>query len=108
MDLDAVLPRTKANENEIRQVILNLATTPPTACPKAAICTFHQCIAKIPIESALTCMTLAAASRNPTETASSSLFFTTKEVEGERARASICYKIVENHLGSIEFEYGDG
>ncbi|PYS22756.1 MAG: hypothetical protein DMG11_26345 [Acidobacteria bacterium] len=105
MDLDPVLPRTKANENEIAQVILNLAHNAADSMPEGGdlyvSTTYSENTDQIRIDVHDTGCGIKESDRNRVFEP----FFTTKEVgKGTGLGLSICYKIVENHLGSIEFD----
>ena len=105
MDLDPVLPRTKANENEIAQVILNLAHNAADSMPEGGdlyvSTSYSENTDRIRIDVHDTGCGIKESDRNRVFEP----FFTTKEVgKGTGLGLSICYKIVENHLGSIEFD----
>jgi len=105
MDLDPVLPRTKANENEIAQVILNLAHNAADSMPEGGdlyvSTSYSENTDRIRIDVHDTGCGIKESDRNRVFEP----FFTTKEVgRGTGLGLSICYKIVENHLGSIEFD----
>jgi two-component system NtrC family sensor kinase len=103
--LDSGLPRTKANENEIAQVILNLANNAADSMPDGGDLYVSTHYARetdrIRIDVHDTGCGIKESDRNRVFEP----FFTTKEVgKGTGLGLSICYKIVENHLGSIEFD----
>ena len=103
--LDSSLPPTKVNENEIAQVVLNLASNAVDSMPTGGelhIRTFHEG------DSDRVCIEVSDTGIGINETDRNRVFepfFTTKEVgKGTGLGLSICYKIVENHLGTLEFD----
>jgi two-component system NtrC family sensor kinase len=104
-ELDPRIPKTRVNENEIAQVILNLANNAADSMPSGGdleVSTNYEdaldrvCIAVRDTGSGI---------KDSDRTRVFEPFFTTKEVgKGTGLGLSICYKIVEDHLGSIEFE----
>ena len=105
IDLDSGVPDTQVNENEIAQVILNLANNAIDSMPAGGdlrVSTkFDESSERICIEVHDTGCGIKETDR----TRVFEPFFTTKEVgKGTGLGLSICYKIVENHLGSIEFD----
>jgi two-component system, NtrC family, sensor kinase len=105
LDLDTKVPAVGVNENEIAQVILNLANNAADSMPaggKLDISTHYDgatdriCIVVHDTGSGI---------KESDRTRVFEPFFTTKEVgKGTGLGLSICYKIVANHLGSIEFD----
>jgi two-component system, NtrC family, sensor kinase len=105
MVLDADLPPAKVNENEIAQVVLNLANNAVDSMPGGGdlrVSTAYEADAdRIRIEVHDTGFGISESDR----TRVFEPFFTTKEVgKGTGLGLSICYKIVENHMGSMEFD----
>jgi two-component system, NtrC family, sensor kinase len=105
VNLDPMLPRTKANENEIAQVILNLANNAADSMPEGGdlyvSTSWIEDTDRIRIDVHDTGCGIKETDRNRVFEP----FFTTKEVgKGTGLGLSICYKIVENHMGSIEFD----
>src|SRR5690242_12333045 len=104
MDLDSDAPSTQVNENEIAQVILNLANNAADSMPEGG-----DLRVSTRYDAALDRICIAVQDtgcgiRESDRTRVFEPFFTTKEVgKGTGLGLSICYKIVENHLGSIEF-----
>jgi signal transduction histidine kinase len=97
--------RDAVNENEIAQVLLNLANNAADSMPAAATFMYRHISMKRAAVYPLPYMTPAAVSKSRTGTRVFEPFFTTKEVgKGTGLGLSICYKIVEDHLGSIEFD----
>ncbi len=105
MDLNPNVPKTKANENEIAQVVLNLANNAADSMPAGGdlyvSTVYKEDSGSIRIDVRDTGCGIRENVRNRVFEP----FFTTKEVgKGTGLGLSICYKIVENHLGSIDFE----
>jgi signal transduction histidine kinase len=105
LDLDPALPVTRVNENEIAQVLLNLANNAADSMPAGGdlhVSTrFDEASGRISIAVHDTGCGIKESDR----TRVFEPFFTTKEVgKGTGLGLSICYKIVEDHLGSIEFD----
>jgi signal transduction histidine kinase len=105
LDLDARAPHAYVNENEIAQVILNLANNAADSMPDGGdlhVSTRYDEIAE------RLCITVHDTGCGITESDRTRVFepfFTTKEVgKGTGLGLSICYKIVQNHLGSIDFD----
>ncbi|HYR44173.1 MAG TPA: ATP-binding protein [Terriglobia bacterium] len=104
-DLDANLPRTSVNDNEIAQVILNLANNAADSMPNGGelyISTNYNDLSdEIEIAVRDTGHGIKESDRNRVFEP----FFTTKEVgKGTGLGLSISYKIVQNHSGSINFD----
>jgi signal transduction histidine kinase len=105
MELDSNLPKVRVNENEIAQVVLNLANNAVDSMPdggELTIRTFYEEESdRIRVEVHDTGFGISESDR----TRVFEPFFTTKEVgKGTGLGLSICYKIVENHMGSMEFD----
>lgn len=105
MDLDPNVPATNVNENEIAQVVLNLANNAADSMPMGGelyvSTAYGQEQDAIRIDVRDTGCGIKESDRNRIFEP----FFTTKEVgKGTGLGLSICYKIVENHLGSIQFD----
>ena len=105
MDLDSNVPTARVNENEIAQVILNLANNAADSMPGGG--EFHVST-HYEEEFDRICMVVhdtGCGIRESDRTRVFEPFFTTKEVgKGTGLGLSICYKIVENDMGSIEFD----
>jgi two-component system NtrC family sensor kinase len=104
-ELDPRMLRTRVNENEIAQVILNLANNAVDSMPSGGDLTisthYEEELGRISIAVRDT----GSGIKDSDRTRVFEPFFTTKEVgKGTGLGLSICYKIVENHLGSIELE----
>jgi two-component system, NtrC family, sensor kinase len=102
--LDPKLPEAKVNENEIAQVVLNLANNAVDSMPDGGdlhIRTFYDKPSdRVAIEVHDTGFGISESDRRRVFEP----FFTTKEVgKGTGLGLSICYKIVENHMGTMEF-----
>jgi two-component system NtrC family sensor kinase len=105
IDLDDRVPASYVNENEIAQVILNLANNAADSMPSGGdlhvTTSYDDELERICIAVRDTGCGIKESDR----TRVFEPFFTTKEVgKGTGLGLSICYKIVENHLGSIEFD----
>jgi two-component system, NtrC family, sensor kinase len=105
MDLDSNVPNMRINENEIAQVILNLANNAADSMADGGelhvSTTYNEQSERICIVVHDTGCGIKESDR----TRVFEPFFTTKEVgKGTGLGLSICYKIVENHMGSIEFD----
>jgi signal transduction histidine kinase len=105
MHLDPNVPRTKVNENEIAQVIMNLVNNAGDSMPAGGdvyiSTSYDEDFDRIGIAVRDTGCGIKESDRNRIFEP----FFTTKEVgKGTGLGLSICYKIVENHLGSIDFD----
>jgi signal transduction histidine kinase len=103
--LDANVPKAKVNENEIAQVILNLANNAVDSMPQGGdleIRTFYD------EPSERVCIEVHDTGSGISESDRKRVFepfFTTKDVgKGTGLGLSICYKIVENHMGTMEFD----
>ncbi len=107
--LDPRLPAARVNENEIAQVVLNLANNAVDSMPgggELLVRTFHdEESERVCIEVSDTGIGISESDRNRVFEP----FFTTKEIgKGTGLGLSICYKIVENHMGSMEFDSVQG
>jgi two-component system NtrC family sensor kinase len=103
-DLDLKLPAATVNENEIAQVVLNLANNAVDSMPDGGdlhLRTFYdERSDRVAIEVHDTGFGISESDRRRVFEP----FFTTKEVgKGTGLGLSICYKIVENHMGTMEF-----
>jgi two-component system NtrC family sensor kinase len=99
------MPRARVNENEIAQVVLNLANNAADSMPSGGdlrVSTQYEG------GSGRICLAVSDTGcgiRESDRTRVFEPFFTTKEVgKGTGLGLSICYKIVDNHMGSIEFD----
>jgi two-component system NtrC family sensor kinase len=104
-DLDAKVPPTLVNANEIAQVILNLANNAADSMPSGGnlyVSTkYNEESDEIQIAVRDTGYGIRESDRNRVFEP----FFTTKEVgKGTGLGLSICYKIIDNHSGSIGFD----
>lgn len=107
MILDPSLPKAKVNENEIAQVILNLSNNAADSMTEGGdlhVSTRYDASSdRIEIALSDTGSGIKESDRNRIFEP----FFTTKEVgKGTGLGLSICYKIVENHQGTMEFKTG--
>ena len=105
MDLDSTLPRTTVNENEIAQVVLNLANNAADSMLDGGdldvSTSYNEELDRIRIDVHDTGCGIKESDRYRVFEP----FFTTKEVgKGTGLGLSISYKIIENHMGSIEFD----
>jgi len=104
-DLDANVPPVHVNENEIAQVILNLATNAADSMPAGGEINISTQYDETTDRVSITVHDTGCGIKETDRTRVFEPFFTTKEVgKGTGLGLSICYKIVENHLGSIEFD----
>ncbi len=99
------LPKAKVNENEIAQVVLNLANNAVDSMPEGGDLhvrtVYEPDTDRVCIEVLDTGFGISESDRNRVFEP----FFTTKEIgKGTGLGLSICYKIVENHMGSMEFD----
>ncbi len=105
LDLDPTIPLARVNENEIAQVVLNLANNAADSMPAGG--DLHVST-RYSQESERICIAVDDTGCGIKESDRNRVFepfFTTKPVgKGTGLGLSICYKIVENHSGSIEFD----
>jgi signal transduction histidine kinase len=105
LDLDKSLPHARVNENEIAQVILNLANNAGDSMSSGGELHVSTRYDDINDRICITVHDTGCGIKESDRTRVFEPFFTTKEVgKGTGLGLSICYKIVENHLGSIEFD----
>src|SRR5438552_3400809 len=105
MDLDSKVPHTRVNENEIAQVILNLANNAADSMPDGGELRVATSYDEPSDRIGIVVHDTGCGIKESDRTRVFEPFFTTKEVgKGTGLGLSICYKIVENHLGSIEFD----
>jgi signal transduction histidine kinase len=105
LELDSSIPAIRVNENEIAQVLLNLANNAADSMPGGGdlhvLTSYDQPTDRLCISVHDTGSGIEESDR----TRVFEPFFTTKEVgKGTGLGLSICYKIIENHLGSIDFD----
>src|SRR5262249_34043840 len=98
-------PNVRVNENEIAQVILNLANNAADSMPSGGDL---QVSTRYDDASDRICITMrdtGCGIKESDRTRVFEPFFTTKEVgKGTGLGLSICYKIIETHQGLIEFD----
>jgi len=105
LDLDTAVPTTRANENEIAQVILNLANNAADSMPTGGDLDVTTRYDEAADRICISVHDTGCGIKESDRTRVFEPFFTTKEVgKGTGLGLSISYKIVENHLGSIEFD----
>ena len=105
LDLDVRIPSAYVNENEIAQVILNLANNAADSMPAGGELHISTRYDETADKIGITVRDTGCGIKESDRTRVFEPFFTTKEVgKGTGLGLSICYKIVENHLGSIEFD----
>jgi signal transduction histidine kinase len=105
LNLDPSTPDTRVNENEIAQVILNLANNAGDSMPSGGDLTVSTRYDEFTERICITVRDTGCGIKESDRTRVFEPFFTTKEVgKGTGLGLSICYKIVENHLGTIEFD----
>jgi two-component system NtrC family sensor kinase len=105
MDLDSKAPSTKVNENEIAQVVLNLANNAADSMPDGGDLRVSTSYDAASDRICIAVQDTGCGIKESDRTRVFEPFFTTKEVgKGTGLGLSICYKIVEDHLGSIEFD----
>lgn len=104
-EFDADIPRARLNENEIAQVVLNLANNAADSMPSGGDLGVST---RYDEGSGRICLAVSDTGCGIKESDHTHVFepfFTTKEVgKGTGLGLSICYKIVENHRGAIEFD----
>jgi two-component system, NtrC family, sensor kinase len=104
-EFDPKMPRARVNENEIAQVILNLANNAADSMPSGGELNVSTRYDEASDRICITMRDTGSGMKESDRTRVFEPFFTTKEVgKGTGLGLSICYKIVENHLGSIEFD----
>jgi len=105
LDLDPNVPSSPVNENEIAQVVLNLANNAADSMPAGGDLRVSTEYEEIADRICITMNDTGCGIKETDRTRVFEPFFTTKEVgKGTGLGLSICYKIVENHHGSIEFD----
>jgi signal transduction histidine kinase len=105
LDLDTAIPTTRANENEIAQVILNLANNAADSMPAGGDLDVATRYDEATDRICISMHDTGCGIKESDRTRVFEPFFTTKEVgKGTGLGLSISYKIVENHLGSLEFD----
>jgi two-component system NtrC family sensor kinase len=105
MDLDSRIPNTRVNENEIAQVILNLTNNAADSMPEGGDLQVTTSYDEPSDRICIAVHDTGCGIKESDRTRVFEPFFTTKDVgKGTGLGLSICYKIVENHLGSIEFD----
>lgn len=108
-ELEADMPRARVNENEIAQVVLNLANNAADSMSSGGDLRVSTHYDETSDRICLTVSDTGSGIKESDRTRVFEPFFTTKEVgKGTGLGLSICYKIVENHLGSIEFDTATG
>ena len=105
LEMDPTIPAASVNQNEIAQVILNLANNAADSMSSGGEL---RVLTHYDENSGRICIMVSdtgSGIRESDRTRVFEPFFTTKEVgKGTGLGLSICYKIIENHLGSIEFD----
>src|SRR5215475_15134308 len=105
LDLEARVPAVGVNENEIAQVILNLSNNAADSMPAGGSLDISTRYDAPTDRICIVVHDTGSGIKESDRTRVFEPFFTTKEVgKGTGLRLSICYKIIENHLGSIEFD----
>jgi two-component system, NtrC family, sensor kinase len=105
LHLDADIPVAYVNENEIAQVILNLANNAADSMPAGGVMDVTTRYDEHAERISIAVHDTGCGIKESDRTRVFEPFFTTKEVgKGTGLGLSICYKIIENHLGSIEFD----
>jgi two-component system, NtrC family, sensor kinase len=104
VELDPKLPPMFANDNEIAQVILNLANNAADSMPAGGSLYVATRYNEPVDEIEITVRDTGHGIKESDRTRIFEPFFTTKEVgKGTGLGLSICYKIVQNHSGCIDF-----
>ena len=104
-DLDSDLPQASVNDNEIAQVILNLANNAADSMPAGGDLYVSTCYNDISDEIEIAVRDTGHGIKESDRNRVFEPFFTTKEVgKGTGLGLSISYKIVQNHSGSIDFD----
>ncbi|HEY2382232.1 MAG TPA: ATP-binding protein [Terriglobia bacterium] len=107
--LEANMPRARVNENEIAQVVLNLANNAADSMSSGGNLQVSTHYDEPSDRICITVSDTGCGIKESDRTRVFEPFFTTKEVgKGTGLGLSICYKIAENHLGSIEFDTASG
>jgi two-component system, NtrC family, sensor kinase len=105
LELDTNVPETRVNENEIAQVILNLANNAVDSMPAGGGLRITTQYDDSTDRICLSVQDTGCGIKDSDRTRVFEPFFTTKGVgKGTGLGLSICYKIAENHLGAIEFD----
>jgi len=105
IDLDPKVPPTLVNDNEIAQVILNLANNAADSMPAGGDLYVSTNYSEMSDEIEITVRDTGHGIEESDRHRVFEPFFTTKEVgKGTGLGLSISYKIVENHSGSINFD----
>jgi signal transduction histidine kinase len=105
LELDSTLPMTRVNENEIAQVLLNLANNAADSMPAGGDLRVSTRYDEASGRISIAVHDTGCGIKESDRTRVFEPFFTTKEVgKGTGLGLSICYKIVEDHFGSIEFD----
>src|SRR5262249_53878076 len=105
MDLADELPLAYVNENEIAQVILNLSNNAADSMPNGGELKVSTRYDEVANYICIEVHDTGSGIRESDRTRVFEPFFTTKEVgKGTGLGLSICYKIVEGHQGSIDFD----
>jgi two-component system NtrC family sensor kinase len=105
LELDPNVPALLVNENEIAQLILNLANNAADSMPSGGELSVSTHYEELSERVSITVNDTGCGIKDSDRTRIFEPFFTTKEVgKGTGLGLSISYKIVENHQGSIEFD----
>jgi two-component system NtrC family sensor kinase len=105
LDLGAQIPTARVNENEIAQVILNLANNAADSMPGGGEVRVSTRYDEATDRICIAVHDTGCGIKETDRTRIFEPFFTTKEIgKGTGLGLSISYKIVENHLGSIDFD----
>jgi two-component system, NtrC family, sensor kinase len=105
LDLDVKVPAVGVNENEIAQVILNLANNAADSMPAGGSLDISTHYDAPTDRICIVVHDTGSGIKESDRTRVFEPFFTTKEVgKGTGLGLSICYKIVANHFGSMEFD----
>ena len=105
LGLDANIPTAPVNENEIAQVVLNLANNAADSMPAGGDLGVSTSYDGTNDRICISVHDTGCGIKESDRTRVFEPFFTTKGVgKGTGLGLSICYKIVENHRGSIEFD----
>jgi signal transduction histidine kinase len=105
LNLDQDAPNVRVNENEIAQVVLNLANNAADSMPSGGDLEVSTHYDEQADRICITIRDTGCGIKESDRTRVFEPFFTTKEVgKGTGLGLSISYKIVGNHQGSIEFD----